>query len=45
LGLLKDTGMVHELHLDQEHHHYEMAGSEEHSICRGCTCCGPGPWI
>jgi Fe2+ or Zn2+ uptake regulation protein len=38
LGLLKDTGMVHELHLDQEHHHYEMAGSEEHShlVCLGC---------
>ena len=38
LGLLKDTGVVHELHLDQEHHHYEMAGGEEHShlVCLEC---------
>lgn len=38
LSLLKDTGVVHELHLDQEHHHYEMAGREEHShlVCLAC---------
>lgn len=40
LSVLKETGLVHELHLDDEHHHYELAGKEEHShlICLGCSC-------
>jgi Fur family ferric uptake transcriptional regulator len=40
LSILKDTGLVHELHLDEEHHHYELAGKEEHShlVCLGCGC-------
>jgi Fe2+ or Zn2+ uptake regulation protein len=40
LSILKETGLVHELHLDAEHHHYELAGKEEHShlVCLGCGC-------
>ena len=40
LSILKETGLVHELHLDDEHHHYELAGKEEHShlVCLGCGC-------
>jgi Fe2+ or Zn2+ uptake regulation protein len=40
LSILKETGVVHELHLDDEHHHYELAGKEEHShlVCLGCGC-------
>jgi Fur family ferric uptake transcriptional regulator len=40
LSILKETGLVHELHLDREHHHYELAGKEEHShlVCLGCGC-------
>ena len=40
LSVLKETGLVHELHLDDEHHHYELAGKEEHShlVCLGCGC-------
>lgn len=38
LGILKETGLVRELHLDDEHHHYELDGQDEHShlVCRGC---------
>lgn len=38
LNILKETGLVHELHLDDEHHHYELAGKEEHShlVCLEC---------
>lgn len=38
LSLLKETGVVHELHLDEEHHHYELDDKEEHShlVCLGC---------
>ena len=38
LGILKETGVVHELHLDQEHHHYELADKREHShlVCLQC---------
>ena len=40
LSILKETGLVHELHLDDEHHHYELAGKQEHShlVCLGCGC-------
>jgi Fur family ferric uptake transcriptional regulator len=40
LTILKETGLVHELHLDEDHHHYELAGEEEHShlVCLGCGC-------
>lgn len=40
LSVLKETGLVHELHLDDEHHHYELSGKEEHShlVCLGCGC-------
>jgi Fur family ferric uptake transcriptional regulator len=40
LSILKETGLVHELHLDDEHHHYELAGKEDHShlVCLGCGC-------
>lgn len=40
LSIMKETGLVHELHLDDEHHHYELAGKEEHShlVCLGCGC-------
>jgi len=38
LNKLKETGLVHELHLDDEHHHYELAdkGTHHHLICQGC---------
>jgi len=38
LSILRDTGLVHELHLDGEHHHYELAAKQEHShlVCLGC---------
>jgi Fur family ferric uptake transcriptional regulator len=38
LSVLKETGVVHELHLNGEHHHYELGGKEEHShlVCLGC---------
>lgn len=38
LSILKETGVVHELHLDGEHHHYELGGKEEHShlVCLEC---------
>jgi Fe2+ or Zn2+ uptake regulation protein len=38
LGLLKETGVVHELHLDSEHHHYELESKEKHAhlVCLGC---------
>lgn len=40
LSLLKEVGLVHELHLDEEHHHYELADKEEHThlVCLGCGC-------
>jgi Fur family ferric uptake transcriptional regulator len=40
LSMLKDAGLVHELHLDDEHHHYELSGREAHShlVCLGCGC-------
>jgi Fe2+ or Zn2+ uptake regulation protein len=38
LSMLKEVGVVHELHLDDEHHHYELAAKEEHShlVCLSC---------
>ncbi len=38
LALLKEASLIHELHLDDEHHHYELASKDEHShlICLGC---------
>jgi Fe2+ or Zn2+ uptake regulation protein len=38
LSALKETGLVRELHLDDEHHHYEFDGRDGHShlVCLGC---------
>jgi Fur family ferric uptake transcriptional regulator len=38
LALLKDLGLISELHLDEEHHHYEIREDTEHHhlICSGC---------
>jgi len=38
LGVLKEIGLVRELHLDCEQHHYELAGKDEHShlVCQAC---------
>lgn len=38
LNKLKEVGLVHELHLDGEHHHFELAvrGSHHHLICEQC---------
>jgi len=38
LGLLRDLGLVDEVHLGQDHHHYEMkpAAAHHHLICRAC---------
>ncbi len=38
LGILKETGVVRELHLDDEHHHYELDGEDQHShlVCLVC---------
>ena len=40
LGLLKETGVVRELHLDQDHHYYELDVKDEHShlVCLSCGC-------
>ncbi|HDN80481.1 MAG: transcriptional repressor [Chloroflexi bacterium] len=38
LGVLKEMGLVRELHLDEEHHHYELVEEEAHYhlICSKC---------
>jgi Fe2+ or Zn2+ uptake regulation protein len=38
LSVLKETDVVRELHLDDEHHHYELDGKDEHShlVCLSC---------
>jgi Fur family ferric uptake transcriptional regulator len=38
LTVLKETGVVRELHLDGEQHHYELDGKDGHShlVCLGC---------
>jgi Fe2+ or Zn2+ uptake regulation protein len=39
LGVLKRQGLVSELHLAEEHHHYEPTTAEEH-FHMVCTSCG-----
>ena len=37
LAMLKEAGLVDELHLGEEHHHYEIRGEgHHHLICQGC---------
>jgi len=38
LRLLHDLGLVDELHLDEEHHHYEIkpTAAHHHLLCLGC---------
>ena len=37
LAMLKEAGLVDELHLGEEHHHYEIRGDgHHHLICQGC---------
>ena len=38
LSALKDNAVVRELHLDQEHHHYELDNQDRHShlVCVEC---------
>ncbi|MGB9301762.1 MAG: transcriptional repressor [Anaerolineae bacterium] len=38
LNLLKELGLISELHLDEEHHHYEVKEKSEHYhlICSQC---------
>lgn len=38
LNALKETGVVRELHLDDEHHHYELDAQDQHShlVCLSC---------
>jgi len=38
LSSLKEVGVVRELHLDEEHHHYELDEHDGHShlVCLGC---------
>ena len=38
LNVLKETGVVRELHLDDEHHHYELDDRDGHShlVCLAC---------
>jgi len=38
VGLLKELGLVEELHFDEEHHHYEMAADKihHHLVCTRC---------
>ena len=38
LAALKESGAVRELHLDQEHHHYELDNQDRHShlVCLKC---------
>ena len=38
LSALKESAIVRELHLDQEHHHYELDNEDRHShlVCMAC---------
>jgi Fe2+ or Zn2+ uptake regulation protein len=38
LVVLKETDVVRELHLDSEHHHYELDGRDDHAhlVCLDC---------
>ena len=38
LQVLKEAGLVSELHLDTEHHHYELAKRDEHAHLVCITC-------
>jgi Fur family ferric uptake transcriptional regulator len=39
LGLLRDLGLVDEVHLGEDHHHYEIKpGAAHHHLI--CLCCG-----
>ena len=38
LNSLKQAGLVRELHLDEEHHHYELAGKGNHHHLVCCDC-------
>lgn len=38
INVLKEVGVIKELHLGEEHHHYELRGEKghHHLICQGC---------
>jgi Fe2+ or Zn2+ uptake regulation protein len=38
LNSLKEAGLVRELHLDEDHHHYELVGKDPHHhlVCQTC---------
>lgn len=39
INLLKEAGVIEEVHLGEEHHHYELRdekGHHHHLICKGC---------
>ena len=37
IKILKEAGMLEELHLGEEHHHYELKeGAHHHLICQSC---------
>jgi len=38
ISVLKEAGVIEELHLGEEHHHYELRGEHghHHLICQGC---------
>ena len=38
ISVLKEVGVIEELHLGEEHHHYELRGeqSHHHFICQSC---------
>ncbi|MDY7041326.1 MAG: transcriptional repressor [Chloroflexota bacterium] len=38
INVLKETGVIEELHLGEEHHHYELRGkrAHHHLICQDC---------
>ena len=39
INVLKEAGVIEELHLGEEHHHYELRdqkGHHHHLICQGC---------
>jgi len=38
IGVLKETGVIEELHLGEEHHHYELREEKghHHLICQTC---------
>lgn len=38
ISVLKEAGIVEELHLGEDHHHYELRGEEAHHhlVCQNC---------